>query len=84
MHMGILKKVGTMLALLVAYLLDAFMNGGQMIFTSLVTWVAIGNEGLSIVENLNALGVKLPAVITNKLDTLASKGSDQADQEKTK
>lgn len=67
MNMGMLKKAGLMLAITLAALLDKAVNGGQPVFSTMMTWATIGNESLSIVENLATVGVKIPKVITDKL-----------------
>ena len=67
MHVGLMKKAGLILAVTFGYVLDIAVNGGQPIFATMMTWAGIGNEGLSVVENLETLGVKMPKVITEKL-----------------
>jgi toxin secretion/phage lysis holin len=67
MHMGIIKKAGMLIAILFASLLDILVNDNMPIFRTLMVWLAIGNEGLSIIENLTALGVKIPHQIKDKL-----------------
>jgi toxin secretion/phage lysis holin len=67
MHLGIIKKAGMLLAILFASLLDILVNDSMPIFRTLMVWLAIGNEGLSIIENLSALGVHVPAQIKDRL-----------------
>ena len=67
MSMGIIKKGAILLSVAFGYVLDIAVNGGQPVFSIMMTWLAIGNEGLSVVENLTAMGVKIPSVITDKL-----------------
>lgn len=66
MSLGIIKKGAILLSILFAYLLDLLLNDAP-VFVTLMTWLAIGNEGLSIVENLTAMGVKIPRVISDSL-----------------
>lgn len=76
MSMGIMKKGAILLSIAFGYILDRAFNGGQPVFSIMMTWVAIGNEGLSIIENLEAMGVKMPAMITNKLGQVSDKAKE--------
>lgn len=67
MHMGIIKKAGIVLAIVFASLLDILVNEGMPVFRTLMVWLAIGNEGLSIAENLSAIGVYVPHQIKDRL-----------------
>lgn len=67
MQMGIFKKAGILLAIIFASLLDELINDGQPVFRTLMVWLAIGNEGLSTVENLATLGVYMPKQIKERL-----------------
>jgi toxin secretion/phage lysis holin len=67
MHLGIIKKAGIVIAIIFASLLDVLVNEGMPVFRTLMVWLSIGNEGLSIIENLTALGVGIPAQIRERL-----------------
>ncbi|MEH7117224.1 phage holin family protein [Neobacillus vireti] len=82
MQMGIMKKAGMLLAIVFASLLDILINDGMPIFRTLMVWLAIGNEGLSIIENFNALGVPMPAQIKDRLaQVVASKTELQREKD---
>jgi toxin secretion/phage lysis holin len=66
---GIVKKLALVTFVVFAHYLDLAI--GQNIFCLLVTYALLGNEGLSIVENLSHCGVPIPASIKNKLEQLA-------------
>ncbi|MCY8796271.1 MULTISPECIES: holin family protein [Bacillus subtilis group] len=83
MHMGIIKKAGMLLAIVFASLLDILVNDGMPVFRTLMTWLAIGNEGLSIIENFTALGVKIPTQIKDKLAQVVSE-KEELQSEKDK
>jgi len=68
MSVGILKKGGIIFAVIFAYLLDLLMNGGQSAFVVMMIWLAIANEGVSIIENLRHLGVNMPKAITDRMN----------------
>ena len=66
---GIVKKLALMTFVVFAHQLDLAV--GQNIFCLLVTYALLGNEGLSIVENLSHCGVPIPKSIKEKLEQLA-------------
>ena len=66
---GIVKKLALMTFVVFAHQLDLAV--GQSIFCLLVTYALLGNEGLSIVENLSHCGVPIPKSIKEKLEQLA-------------
>jgi toxin secretion/phage lysis holin len=76
MSLGIMKKGGILLSVAFGYVLDMAINDGQPVFSIMMTWLAIGNEGLSIAENLTALGVKVPRVVKDKLGQFADEAVD--------
>lgn len=65
--LGIAKKGGILLTIVFAYILDLAINNGSPVFVPMFTWVAIGNESLSFVENVTSLGVPVPKAIVDKL-----------------
>lgn len=70
---GIVKKLALVTFVAFGHGLD--MALGQNVFCVLVTYTIIGNEGLSIVENLSCCGVPVPASIKNKLEQMAQEKS---------
>ena len=83
MSLGILKKGGILLSIAFAYLLDMLVNGSNPVFVTMMTWLAIGNEGLSIVENLTIIGVKIPDAVTDRLGQLKDQAEEiQKDKDK--
>lgn len=72
---GIVKKLALVTFVVFAHRLDLAI--GQNLFFLLVTYSLLGNEGLSIVENLSHCGVPIPKAIKGKLEQLAhEKGGD--------
>ncbi len=69
---GLCKKAAVLLCVLVAARLDAFM-GGEYARTAVILFF-MGNEGLSILENLGLMGVPYPAFLKNALSALRDKG----------
>ena len=66
---GIVKKFALMTFVVFAHQLDLAV--GQNIFCLLVTYALLGNEGLSITENLSHCGVPIPKALKDKLEQLA-------------
>ncbi len=66
---GIVKKLALVTFVVFAHQLDLAI--GQSIFCLLVTYALLGNEGLSIVENLSHCGVPIPTSVKDKLEQLA-------------
>lgn len=66
---GIVKKLALITFVVFAHQLDVAI--GQSIFCVLVTYALLGNEGLSITENLGHCGVPIPVSIKDKLEQLS-------------
>ena len=66
---GIIKKISLITFVAFAHWLDVAL--GQQVFCVLVTYAMLGNEGLSIIENLSYCGVPIPDAIKKKLEQLA-------------
>ena len=67
--MGILKKVGVLLIVMLAVLIDR-VTGETGAIRTLVIYYFVANEGLSIVENLGQAGVPIPQSIKKALKAL--------------
>jgi len=57
---GLIKKIGIFVAIIVAHQLDMASGMNPPIFRTLAVYFYIGNEGLSVLENLAILGIPLP------------------------
>lgn len=55
---GYIKKIGWVVAILLGFLVDIFVNVNMFLIGSAV--VCIATEGISIYENLGEIGVNLP------------------------
>ena len=66
---GILKKVGILLIVMLAVLVDR-VTGNTGAIRTLVIYYFVANEGLSILENLGQAGLPIPKVIKNALKVL--------------
>lgn len=63
---GIIKKVGECSLLALVFILDKVMNANGTLFAG-YSYLIIGSEGLSIVENLGQMNVIVPKFIKNHL-----------------
>lgn len=77
---GLVKKGMILLVIWIAQLLDQAV-GADYVRTMVVLFF-IGNEGLSLLENLGLMGVPFPAFLRRMLEALRDKG-DQGEAEGT-
>jgi toxin secretion/phage lysis holin len=68
---GLIKKGAIMLVVIVAYRLDLIIKSGYLLDAVVVALIV--NETISILENLGAIGVPIPAVIKRVLTALNDK-----------
>ena len=73
---GLLKKVGVLLIVMLAVLIDK-ITGGTGAVRTLVIYYFVANEGLSIIENLALAGVPIPDSIKNALKVLKDMGNNK-------
>lgn len=73
---GLLKKVGVLLIVMLAVLVDK-ITGETGAIRTLVIYYFVANEGLSILENLALAGVPIPESIKNALKVLKDLGNDK-------
>jgi len=69
---GIIRKVAILIAVIFAVQLDQMMGSAQLCRTAVIFFF-LGNEGLSIVENLGLMGVPMPQAVINALEVLRNK-----------
>ncbi|NLX92003.1 MAG: phage holin family protein [Firmicutes bacterium] len=68
---GISKKIFLFIPIVIAYWLDILL--GKEVLRNLAIFFYISNEGLSILENLARLGVKIPDFLMKALDQFKNK-----------
>jgi toxin secretion/phage lysis holin len=77
---GLMKKATIFLMVILAAQLDRITGNTAGVFRTATAFFFISNEGLSILENVGQMGVKLPAFIAGALTKLQDendvKGSD--------
>ncbi|HQE19896.1 MAG TPA: phage holin family protein [Aggregatilineales bacterium] len=67
---GIARKVGFLMLVAVAHLLDVGTGMEAPILQTATTWFLIANEGISITENLGEIGVPIPKSLQEALRRL--------------
>lgn len=65
---GIVKKVGCFVLVSLAHLLDKGTGMSAPILQTATIWYLVGNEGISITENLAEIGVPIPEPLLNALE----------------
>ena len=73
---GILKKVGVLLIVMLAVLIDR-VTGETGAIRTLVIYYFVANEGLSIIENLGQAGLPIPKAIKNALKALKEQSNEK-------
>lgn len=76
---GLVKKCTILVLVWIAVLLDA-ATGSEYIRMAVVLFF-VGNEGISLLENLGVMGVPYPAFLRRALEAMKDKG-DQGQKEK--
>ncbi len=67
---GIARKVGMFLVVAVCNIIDQMGALGEPVLRTVATWWYLGNEAISIVENLAQIGVPIPERILSALASL--------------
>lgn len=75
---GLAKKGGTLLIVLVGYQLDRVT--GLEYIRSAVIIAFIVNEVISIIENAGLIGIPIPSVITKAIDVLKDKSESEEEK----
>jgi len=64
---GLIKKAAIFIVIIWDHQIDTVASNSTPLFKTMTCYFYISNEGLIIIENLNALDVPLPSFITNVL-----------------
>lgn len=82
-YKGIIKKSGIFIVVIAGNMLDLLIGDGVPVFRTMAVFFFIGNEGLSIVENLGQMGINIPKGIANKLQQLANDDEEKLSNSNT-
>lgn len=80
---GLAKKCGMFCFAIVANQLDITFGSGSGFLRGAVLMILIGTEGISIMENLAKMGIKIPKVLYDRLEQLQGGDKDPNDPNKT-
>ena len=78
---GLMKKGAIFLIVILAAQLDRITGNAAGVFRTSTAFFFVANEGLSIVENVGEMGVKLPGFITGALTKLRDENGDAGKDE---
>lgn len=73
---GLIKKTAMILMVIAAVQLDAATESGTFMRNAMILFL-IGMEGISMVENLGKLGIKVPKFLSNALTQLQVDNDDK-------
>ena len=76
---GIVKKVSFFVLVALAHLIDKGTGMSAPVLQTATIWYLIGNEGISITENLGEIGVPIPEALTKALKRLKDGESVEVD-----
>lgn len=77
---GLIRKGAVLLVVLVAWRLDLLV-GSEHFFRDAAVIAFVVNEGLSILENIALMGVRVPPVVRRALEVLRKKGEELSDDD---
>lgn len=75
---GLCRKFAVLVLIWVAATLDTAM--GVHYIRAAVCWFFIGNEGLSLLENVGLMGMKYPKFLKNALEVLRDKADEGGEE----
>lgn len=75
MFKGIVKKILTLIIVVIAYQLDILLNINMIRYIVIITLII--EEILSIIETITLTGLKVPTIITKALDVLERSVKDE-------
>jgi len=64
-----------LISVLIAHQLDVSLHSPGMIRTAVILFF-IGNEGLSVIENMGIMGVPLPDIVRKSFEQLKAKSTE--------
>jgi len=79
---GIIKKICVFIMIGMAHIIDTYMLNGSDVLRTMIIFFFMANEGLSIVENVIFMGVKVPDQLVAVLQQLKKKGEGEEKPQK--
>lgn len=78
---GLIKKTAMVLMVIAAVQLDLATESGNFMRNAMILFL-IGMEGISMIENLGKLGIKVPKFLSNALSQLQMDNDDKKEGDK--
>lgn len=78
---GIFKKGSIFLIVILAAQLDRITGNAAGVFRTATAFFFIANDGISILENVSEMGVKLPGLLAKALAKMRDQNDDLGDEE---
>lgn len=75
---GIVKKLGLLVLVAVAQIVDIMLNMAGVVRTFIIYYI-VANEGLSILENLGKMDIIVPKFLVDKLEQLKEGEKENAE-----
>lgn len=79
---GLTKKLGVLIMLMMANGIDVVADLEEPVIRTAVVWAALGYEGISILENIVAIGVPVPDVLRRALANLKAEGEYEREMQR--
>lgn len=76
---GILRKAAIFIVVILAHLMDVATNMADPVFRTMVIYFYIGNEGISILENISYLGVDMPVFLIERFKKMKKENDKVGD-----
>ena len=76
MRLGLIRKAGVWILVIFAHMLDITYFEGNMVAQMSVLFAFVGQESLSLTENLGNLGIIVPESVSQYLAQVKSKSED--------
>lgn len=80
---GLVKKGAMISLVIIAHQLDLITGGEGHFMRNAMIFFLVGTEGISILENMNHLGVKFPAFMTQRFEQMVNKHTDNTGKDET-
>lgn len=77
---GLVRKVCIIALVGIAHFVDVYVMHTGDIFRTAIAMYYIGNEGISLLENIGSLGVKLPKKLIDVLEQIRNDNSGEDDE----
>ena len=81
MRLGLIRKVGVWILVIFAHMLDIVLFKGSMVAQMSILFAFIGQEGLSLTENLGNLGIIVPESVSQYLAQVKNKSANKSEEE---